>query len=146
MLAKLSETLFIDTLRRYVAGLPEHQKGWLAGDARPNRGKEPGLNAQPDRTSMDNCRSCRSSRHFAICPGGALYAISFGASHSVFNALQTGIGSAFAGRDFTGRSGNRCQCRVRIGSCIQSRIQEGVWTSSPDDIATIVELPSPDAL
>jgi transcriptional regulator GlxA family with amidase domain len=31
MLAKLSEALFVDTLRRYVAGLPEQQMGWLAG-------------------------------------------------------------------------------------------------------------------
>src|SRR5262249_2269951 len=31
MLAKLSEALFVDTLRRYIAGLPEQQIGWLAG-------------------------------------------------------------------------------------------------------------------
>ena len=31
MLAKLSEALFVDTLRRYMAGLPEQETGWLAG-------------------------------------------------------------------------------------------------------------------
>ena len=31
MLAKLSEALFVDTLRRYIANLPEQQIGWLAG-------------------------------------------------------------------------------------------------------------------
>lgn len=31
MLAKLSEALFVDTLRRYLAGLPEQSTGWLAG-------------------------------------------------------------------------------------------------------------------
>ena len=31
MLAKLSEALFVDTLRRYIAGLPEQETGWLAG-------------------------------------------------------------------------------------------------------------------
>jgi transcriptional regulator GlxA family with amidase domain len=31
MLAKLSEVLFVDTLRRYAAGLPEQQTGWLTG-------------------------------------------------------------------------------------------------------------------
>jgi AraC-like DNA-binding protein len=31
MLAKLSEALFVDTLRRYVSDLPEQQTGWLAG-------------------------------------------------------------------------------------------------------------------
>jgi AraC-like DNA-binding protein len=39
MLAKLSEALFVDTLRRYVAGLPEQQKGWLAGARDPIVGR-----------------------------------------------------------------------------------------------------------
>lgn len=39
MLAKLSEALFVDTLRRYVAGLPEEQTGWLAGARDPIVGK-----------------------------------------------------------------------------------------------------------
>jgi AraC-like DNA-binding protein len=43
MLAKLSEALFIDTLRRYVAGLPEQQKGWLTGARDPIVGRSLGL-------------------------------------------------------------------------------------------------------
>jgi transcriptional regulator GlxA family with amidase domain len=43
MLAKLSEALFVDTLRRYVTGLPEHQMGWLAGARDPVVGKSLGL-------------------------------------------------------------------------------------------------------
>jgi AraC-like DNA-binding protein len=43
MLAKLSEALFIDTLRRYVAGLPEQQTGWLAGTRDAIVGKSLGL-------------------------------------------------------------------------------------------------------
>jgi AraC-like DNA-binding protein len=39
MLAKLSEALFVDTLRRYVDGLPEQQRGWLAGARDPVVGK-----------------------------------------------------------------------------------------------------------
>jgi transcriptional regulator GlxA family with amidase domain len=39
MLAKLSEALFVDTLRRYIAGLPEQQVGWLAGARDPVVGK-----------------------------------------------------------------------------------------------------------
>jgi AraC family transcriptional regulator, alkane utilization regulator len=31
VLAKLSELLFVETLRRYVEGLPDEQTGWLAG-------------------------------------------------------------------------------------------------------------------
>src|SRR6059036_3136405 len=43
MLTKLSEALFVDTLRRYVAGLPEQQMEWLAGARDPIVGKSLGL-------------------------------------------------------------------------------------------------------
>ena len=43
MLAKLSEALFVDTLRRYVASLPVQQTGWLAGARDPIVGKSLGL-------------------------------------------------------------------------------------------------------
>jgi len=43
MLAKLSEAMFVDTLRRYVATLPEQQTGWLAGARDPVVGKSLGL-------------------------------------------------------------------------------------------------------
>jgi AraC-like DNA-binding protein len=39
MLAKLSEALFVDTLRRHVSGLSEQQTGWLAGTRDPIVGK-----------------------------------------------------------------------------------------------------------
>jgi transcriptional regulator GlxA family with amidase domain len=43
MLAKLSEALFVETLRRYVAGLPAQQVGWLTGARDPVVGKSLGL-------------------------------------------------------------------------------------------------------
>jgi len=43
MLAKLSEALFVDTLRRYVSSLPEQQTGWLTGVRDPVVGKSLGL-------------------------------------------------------------------------------------------------------
>lgn len=39
MLAKLSEALFVDTLRLYIAGLPERETGWLAGARDPVVGR-----------------------------------------------------------------------------------------------------------
>lgn len=39
MLAKLSEALFVDTLRRYIACLPEKEVGWLAAARDPVVGK-----------------------------------------------------------------------------------------------------------
>jgi AraC-like DNA-binding protein len=35
VLARLSEALFIETMRRYMAGLPAREKGWLAGARDP---------------------------------------------------------------------------------------------------------------
>jgi AraC-like DNA-binding protein len=39
VLAKLCETLFAETLRRYIVQLPERQTGWLAGARDPEVGK-----------------------------------------------------------------------------------------------------------
>lgn len=39
VLAKLAEALFVETLRRYIAQLPEEQTGWLAGVRDPEVGK-----------------------------------------------------------------------------------------------------------
>jgi AraC-like DNA-binding protein len=39
VLAKLSEALFVETLRRYIALLPAQQTGWLAGARDPEVGK-----------------------------------------------------------------------------------------------------------
>jgi AraC-like DNA-binding protein len=39
VLAKLSEVLFVETLRLYIAQLPPHQTGWLAGARDPEVGK-----------------------------------------------------------------------------------------------------------
>jgi AraC-like DNA-binding protein len=48
VLAKLCETLFVETLRRYVVQLPERQTGWLAGARDPEVGKVLALmHAQP---------------------------------------------------------------------------------------------------
>ena len=39
VLAKMSEALFVDTLRRYLAGLPKQEVGWLAAARDPIIGK-----------------------------------------------------------------------------------------------------------
>jgi transcriptional regulator GlxA family with amidase domain len=43
VLAKLSEVLFVETLRRYLAMLPPEQTGWLAGARDPEVGRALGL-------------------------------------------------------------------------------------------------------
>lgn len=49
MLAKLSEALFVDTLRRYLSGLPEQTTGWLAAVRDPVVGRSLALlHRRPD--------------------------------------------------------------------------------------------------
>ena len=55
MLAKLSEALFVDTLRRYVASLPRQQTGWLTGARDPIVGKSLGL-LEPPMTYLTRWR------------------------------------------------------------------------------------------
>jgi AraC-like DNA-binding protein len=50
VLAKLSEALFVETLRRYIATLPPAQTGWLGGARDPEVGRALGLlHRQPAR-------------------------------------------------------------------------------------------------
>ena len=50
VIAKLSEALFVETLRRYIAQLPDTQTGWLAGVRDPEVGKTLALlHRQPAR-------------------------------------------------------------------------------------------------
>ena len=51
MLAKLSELLFVEAMRRYAASLPAGQKGWLAAMRDPQLGRALALmHAEPGRT------------------------------------------------------------------------------------------------
>lgn len=65
VLAKLSETLFVETLRRYIETLPQDQLGWLAGARDPEVGKILALlHRQPERawTIADLAKEVGSSR------------------------------------------------------------------------------------
>ena len=49
-LTKLSELIFVEAMRRYAAGLPEEERGWLAGLRDPQVGKALALlHAEPGR-------------------------------------------------------------------------------------------------
>jgi Cupin len=103
MLAKLSEALFVDTLRRYVAGLPDQQKGWLAGARDPIVGKSLGL------------LHSRVAHPWTI----ADLAEEVGISRSALVERFT----RYLCEDIAGRRGNCYHCRIRIGSCFQSCLQ-----------------------
>jgi AraC-like DNA-binding protein len=65
--AKLSEVLFVETLRRYINGLPAEQKGWLAGARDPVIGKAlAALHKEPERAwtlaSLAKCAGLSRTR------------------------------------------------------------------------------------
>ena len=74
MLAKLSEALFVDTLRRYVATLPERQTGWLAGRATRSSGRASASSTTASRIRGRSRRSpgklgSRAPRSSSASPG-----------------------------------------------------------------------------
>ena len=120
MLAKLSEALFVDTLRRYVASLPEQQLGWLAGTRDPIVGKSLGLlhsRVAHPWTIADLADQVGISR------SGALYPIPIRTTHGVFNPLEATSGRAVARKDIARCRGNCRRSRIRIGSGFQSCVQ-----------------------
>lgn len=75
VLAKLSEVLFVETLRRYITGLPADQTGWLAGARDPSIGqalsllhKEPAyawtISNLARRVGLSRTRLAERFRHF----------------------------------------------------------------------------------
>ena len=126
MLAKLSEALFVDTLRRYVAGLPEQQRGWLAGARDPIVGRSLGLLhsrvAHPWTIAdlADEVGISRSALVERFTP------VSLRAADDVSDPLAAAAGRAIAREDLARRRGHRHRDRIRIGSGFQSRIQARV--------------------
>jgi AraC-like DNA-binding protein len=75
VLAKLSEVLFVETLRRYISALPPSQTGWLAGARDPIIGqalahlhKEPAhpwtISSLARRVGLSRTRLAERFRHF----------------------------------------------------------------------------------
>ena len=114
MLAKLSEALFVDTLRRYVAGLPEQQMGWLAGARDPIVGKSLGLLhrriAHP-WTIADLAEDVGISRS-ALVERFTRYLVR--AANDVLDPLEASTGRPVAGKDLAWRSRDRRRRRIRI--------------------------------
>ena len=98
-LAKLSEVLFVETLRAYIAHLPAEQTGWLAGARRFGCRKDVGAHAPESRASVDHCFSGKRSGGVTLSVGGAFPPLPQRASNGVPHALATSAGSANAGFD-----------------------------------------------
>lgn len=75
VLAKLSEVLFLETLRRFIQDLPDHQKGWIAGARDPvigealallhkNPGRDWTVESLARQVGVSRTRFAERFRHF----------------------------------------------------------------------------------
>jgi AraC-like DNA-binding protein len=126
VLARLSEVLFVETLQRYINGVPPDQIGWLAGARDPITGqalallhKEPAhpwtVSNLARRVGLSRTRLAERFRHFLgespmVLPGPM--------------AAEAGCGDPSVDRGQCG--GSRCGGGLWLRSCIQPRLQAGV--------------------
>ena len=71
VLAKLSELMFIEVVRRHLEALPPEQAGWLAGSARSLRRQGIVADARKARAQLDDRGSGQGRRPVALGAGGA---------------------------------------------------------------------------
>ena len=72
VLAKLSEVLFVETLRAYIAQLSPEQTGWLAGAPGPGGGQSLGLHASQSCPPLDDRRPGQGGGRITFSTGGTL--------------------------------------------------------------------------
>ena len=114
MLAKLSEALFVDTLRRYVTGLPDQTNGWLAGARDPIVGKSLALlHSRPSHpwTIAELAVDVGLSRS-ALVERFTRYLVD--AAHGVLDGLAIASGGPGVDVDAEGRGGYRGRRRLRV--------------------------------
>ena len=87
VLARLSEALFVETMRRYMAELPPQQTGWLAERA-IRGGSSTGVYASLSGIPLDDCQSRPTSGSVAISAGRAIPALTGRTSNDISLAME----------------------------------------------------------
>ena len=114
MLAKLSEALFVDTLRRYVTGLPDQTTGWLAGARDPVVGRSLALlHRRPEHpwTIAELAEEVGLSRSVA---GRAVHPLPRGSPYGVLDRMAIASGRPGVDVDPEGGSGYRGRRGLRV--------------------------------
>ncbi len=99
VVSKLSEVLFVETLRRYIVELPPEQTGWLGGGARSDHRAGAGAAAQGTGARLDHLGPGQASGAFAHASGGALPTFSRRITDGVPGAVAAEAGSGDAAID-----------------------------------------------
>ena len=88
VLARLSEALFVETLRRYMAELPPQADGMAGGSARSESGCGTGPHASRSGIPLDDCQSCPGGRSVPVRAGRAVPALPGRTSHDLSRAME----------------------------------------------------------
>jgi hypothetical protein len=125
MLAKMSEMMFVDAVRRYADRLPAESRGWLAGLRDRFVGRTPGADARAAGASLEHRRARPPGRPLAFGAARALRAADRRAADAVPGAVAHAGRGAVAARDPRPRRRDRPRGRLRLGSGVRPRLQAG---------------------
>ena len=129
VLAKLSEVLFVETLRRYMTQLPEEQTGWLAGARDPEVGGALALlHREPSHpwTIADLAHKVGVSRSVLA---DRFRQIPWRTADVVSRTLAFASRSPAVAKLQSQRRADRQRSRLRIRSRLQSRLQARIRRS-----------------
>ena len=124
VLAKLSELMFIEVVRRHLEALPPEQAGWLAGLRDPFVGKALSLmHARPAR-ELDDRGAGQGGRAVALGAGGALHRPRRHAADAISRQMADADRRGAAQRRQHQYGHHRGRNRLRIRGGLQPRLQE----------------------
>jgi len=130
VLAKLSEALFIEALRKYAAQLPEDRAGWLAAARDPHIGRALVLFTYPDSSPVDYQRSRPQRGPIAQRLHRSLFATTIHASDDLPDAAPNAPRGTCPG-DQRGEHASHCGAGgLRVRGGVQSRLQSRVGHAS----------------
>ena len=99
VLARLSELMFVEVVRRYLESLPEEQTGWLAGLRDRFVGRALALLPRPPCTSLDVGNTRQGNRPVALRAGGTVYSLCRPTADAIPHALAHANRGWFAVRE-----------------------------------------------
>lgn len=116
-LAKLSEALFVDTIRKYAAALPDNESGWLAAARDPNVGKALALLHRHIEQPWTLAKLARG-RFVPYGIRGPFYATAHCPADDVSDPITPAARGASIGRNLAQAIRNTSRCGIRVGGGI----------------------------
>ena len=123
MLARMSEMMFVDAVRRYAARLPPRQRRLARRPARPLRRPRAGADARAAGARLDDRRARPARRPVALGAARALRAADRRAADAVPRAVAHAGRGAPAARDARHRRRDRPRRRLRLRGGVRARLQ-----------------------